>query len=359
MIIGFTGRIAAGKETLKDFFMSEGFDYFTLSDILKEEMEREGIPITRNNLQDYGDMLRKKNGTGVLMEIFLKKIDKNKDHIIDGIRNPGEVIELRKHKSFLIAVDAPVKLRFERVLRRGKLSDPKTWEEFLKVDARDFYDKENPDGQQVGKCMEMADFIIMNDGTVENIIKKIEDVWKEIENRNNKKERVSIFIDGSNFYHSLKNLNISKIDFQKLIDILVNNRDLASIKYYNASLDISIDKDKYWKQQKFFQELGKIPLFEVILCKLRKIRKSNRAIDFEVKGDDVHLTVDLISGAYENIYDVVILVSGDEDFVPAIKKIKQLNKKVENAYFISSSSNALKNISNKSICINEFIKNLI
>lgn len=359
MIIGFTGRIAAGKETLKDFFIKKGFDYFTLSQMLIEEMEKKGIPITRNNLQNYGDMLRKKQGAGVLMEIFLKKINPNGNHIIDGIRNPGEVIELKKHNSILIAIDAPQKSRFERLLKRAKPSDPKTWEEFLKVDDRDFSDKDNPLGQQVGKCMEMADFTIINDGNVEDLKKKIEEVWNRIQSRNNIKERVSIFIDGSNFYHSLKNLNISKIDFQKLIDILLNNRDLVSIKYYNASLDISVDKNRYWKQQKFFNYLRKIPFFEVILCKMRKIRKSNRTIDFEVKGDDVHLTVDLISGAYENIYDTAILVSGDEDFVPAIKKVQQLSKKVENAYFISSSSNALKNISNKSVCISNFIKELI
>ncbi|MDD5192248.1 MAG: NYN domain-containing protein [Candidatus Nanoarchaeia archaeon] len=174
-----------------------------------------------------------------------------------------------------------------------------------------------------------------------------------------KKERISIFIDGSNLYHSLKRLNISKIDFQKLINKLKNNRKIVSVFYYNAPLDINYNLKTYWEQQRFFDELRKLSLFKVILCKMRKIRKEGKIIDYEVKGDDVHLTVDLISGAYENLYDVAIIVSGDEDFVPALKKVQQLGKKVENAYFISSSSSALKHSSNVSICINKFIKEII
>ena len=46
-----------------------------------------------------------------------------------------------------------------------------------------------------------------------------------------------------------------------------------------------------------------------------------------VKGEDVHLVVDLVSGAYENLYDIAIIVSGDEDFVPAIKAVQEKAKK--------------------------------
>ena len=52
------------------------------------------------------------------------------------------------------------------------------------------------------------------------------------------KDRVAIFIDGSNFYHSSKKLNVvNKINFQKLIKELVMDRELVKVFYYNASLD--------------------------------------------------------------------------------------------------------------------------
>ena len=49
---------------------------------------------------------------------------------------------------------------------------------------------------------------------------------------------------------------------------------------------------------------------------------------YHEKGVDVLMAVDLLVGAYENIYDTAILVSGDGDFVPAIQRVQKLNKKV-------------------------------
>ncbi len=160
MIIGLTGRIAAGKETLTDFLRKKGFIYLETSKMLAEELEKRGLEITRANMQDLGDELREKYGVGALMKMLLEKIEPGKDYIFDRLRNPGEAEFLRNNaKDFIfIAVDAPQKIRFERILKRNKPSDPKTWEEFLKVDNRDFFDETNLMGQRVGKCMEIADF---------------------------------------------------------------------------------------------------------------------------------------------------------------------------------------------------------
>ncbi|MBR9704856.1 NYN domain-containing protein [Candidatus Pacearchaeota archaeon] len=172
------------------------------------------------------------------------------------------------------------------------------------------------------------------------------------------KERVAIFIDGNNLYYSLKYLGINQINFKKLLNLLTKNKLLISTFYYNAPLDISINPKKYWNQQKFFNKLRKIPDFNVILCKLRKHKRKDGNYVFDVKGDDVYLAVDLVSGAYENLYDTAIIVSGDEDFFPAIKKAQKLGKKIINAYFKSSSSVSLKKICNEIIFMNELIKEL-
>ena len=168
-----------------------------------------------------------------------------------------------------------------------------------------------------------------------------------------KQERISIFIDGSNLYYSLKDLEVSKIDFQKLVQMLKKDRLLVSVFYYNAPLDISIDSKKYWEQQKFFDALRRIPGFNVVLARLRKHKGEDGLYKFEVKGDDIYLATDLISGAYENLYDTALIVSGDEDFVPAIRKVQKLGKNVENIYFHSTSSNYLKKTCNTSFCIDK------
>ena len=89
------------------------------------------------------------------------------------------------------------------------------------------------------------------------------------------KERVVIFIDGSNLYYSLKNLNKGRIDFQKLLHLLTKDKLLISTFYYNAPLNIKINSKTYWEQQKFFNELRKISDFKVVLCKLRKHKRKD------------------------------------------------------------------------------------
>ena len=177
------------------------------------------------------------------------------------------------------------------------------------------------------------------------------------------KERVCIFIDGSNFYHSVKSsfdLHDSQIEFAKLIEMLRNNRLLIGTYYYNAPLDRGYNKIIYRKQQKFFAELRKIPDFHIILCNMRKTRRPDGTFEFTVKGDDIHLATDMLSSAYENKYDVAILVSGDGDFVPVIRKVQKLGKKVENAYFSVSRSDYLRNTCNASVLLDEsFIKNCL
>lgn len=185
MIIGLTGRIAAGKETLTDFLRKKRFIYLETSKMLAEELVKRGLEVNRWNMQNLGDEIRERDGVGGLMKMLLKKTESGKNYIFDSLRNAGEAEFLRNNvkQFFLIAVDAPQKLRFERIIKRNKASDPKTWEEFLKIDNRDFFDETNPMGQQVGKCIEVADFKITNDADLEKSKKEIEDIWEKIKKR--------------------------------------------------------------------------------------------------------------------------------------------------------------------------------
>ena len=162
------------------------------------------------------------------------------------------------------------------------------------------------------------------------------------------KERVMIFIDGSNLYHNLKRYEI-KIRFEEIIKKLETKREVVSICYYAALLDEEHDPERYKKHKEFLEKIKKIPNFNVVLCNLKKIVLNDGTIDYQIKGDDVYLAVDLVSGAYENLYDVAIIVSGDEDFIPAIKLAQKNGKKVINAFFPKSSSYLLRDCCNGSI----------
>jgi dephospho-CoA kinase len=181
MIIGITGPIASGKSVLVEMLVEKEFVYYRLSDEVREEAKNLGVAIERKALQDLGNAMREKFGNGYWAERLIKKMEPGKKYIIDGIRNPGEIDALRKLGNFvLIGIDAPVEKRFQWILARNKDSDPKTLEEIKAMDSRDRGVGEASHGQQSQKCYDMADVYVLNDGTFEDLAKKVSELLETI-----------------------------------------------------------------------------------------------------------------------------------------------------------------------------------
>lgn len=174
-----------------------------------------------------------------------------------------------------------------------------------------------------------------------------------------KMKRISIFIDGNNFYHGLRNLygkdkSLKKFNFEKFINFLIKNNELIEIFYYNAQLDKSKDPKKFSSQKEFFEKLKQIPKLNLRLCKLLKRKIPNsKEYYYVLKEDDIHMAVDIVEGACDDKFNTAVLISGDGDFVPAVKSVKNRNKKVINLYFRKSSSRNLKNDCDESIELNK------
>ena len=162
------------------------------------------------------------------------------------------------------------------------------------------------------------------------------------------KERVSIFIDGSNLYHGLKSMGIRKINFEEFAKLIAGNRELQCVFYYTAMMDKDFDAERFAKHQRFLQKLSSIPKFKIVFCTFKKIIENSGKIRYEIKGDDVQLANDMLVEAYENRYDAAVLVSGDEDFKPVVRTIRRLGKKVENVFFRGGSSSRLRKTCNTS-----------
>ena len=79
-------------------------------------------------------------------------------------------------KFYLIAVDAEPKIRFERMLKRKKDTDVKSFDEFEKIDRRDRGINQPTFGQGVKKCIQMADFQINNDGRLDELYLKVNSI---------------------------------------------------------------------------------------------------------------------------------------------------------------------------------------
>ncbi len=164
------------------------------------------------------------------------------------------------------------------------------------------------------------------------------------------KKRLIIFIDGSNFYHEVtKNCGKVKIDFSLFIKFLLDKNKLVKTYYYNAPVNQNDKPEQYKKQQKFFSYLKKIPRTEIKLGRLEK-RPDGSLTE---KGVDVKIAVDIVTYAYANIYDSAILVSGDADFVPAIKAAQGFGKEIINVCFSETKSFHLNQTCNKTIIINK------
>ncbi|HUY70168.1 MAG TPA: NYN domain-containing protein [Candidatus Baltobacteraceae bacterium] len=147
-------------------------------------------------------------------------------------------------------------------------------------------------------------------------------------------ERVSIFIDGSNFYHRLANLGIREIDLKKLLDLLCGpKRKISNVYYCDANFKQQKNPGMYAHQMGWFNKVKTIPNLNFKLY--------GRNDKNTVKGDDIHLAVEMVKEAYENTYDTAILVTGDGDFKRAVEVVIGRGKKVENAYFAFSRSNSL------------------
>lgn len=183
MIVGLTGSFASGKGVVGDFLKEKGFVYLSLSDELRELCNKRGLEVTRENLQNLGNEMREKEGSGFLAKLVVKKIKENNyaNVVVDGIRNPGEILELRGLDNFvLVAVDASREIRFKRVVERNREKDPKTWEEFLVIDNRDLGIGEKESGQAVEVCIKQADYRISNESNLEDTKKKVYELFGKI-----------------------------------------------------------------------------------------------------------------------------------------------------------------------------------
>jgi len=183
MILGVTGHLASGKDTIAEILKEKGFFHISLSDFIREEAKKRRIKDTRENLINLGNELRKKHGHGVLARWALDKMEWDKNYVVTSIRNPVEVEILKTKPNFaLISVTASDKVRWKRMQERRKKEkrndDLGSFEEFKKREIQEA-ESTDPAKQQVNAVIQMADIVINNDGTFEELKNKTEKILKE------------------------------------------------------------------------------------------------------------------------------------------------------------------------------------
>jgi len=182
LILGLTGTFASGKGDAGKYLEKKGFTYYSCSDELRKELKKTGKEETRENLLGKGDELRSKFGRGILGKRIYEQIlnDNKKLVVVDSLRNLEEVNELKKNKDFkLIFIDAPVEERYKRTVLRKRDSDNVSFEEFKEKEQKEI--KGSNTLVKTEDCFKNADFKIYNDGSIEELHKKIDEILEELQ----------------------------------------------------------------------------------------------------------------------------------------------------------------------------------
>jgi|SRR3989344_617999 len=140
-------------------------------------------------------------------------------------------------------------------------------------------------------------------------------------------QRVAVFIDTQNLYHSAKNIYKTRVNFGAMLKEAVAGRQLIRARAYVVTTESGEEKG-------FFEALGKLGI---------ETRTKDLLVFFggAKKADwDVGLAVDAISASQK--VDTVILATGDGDFVPLVEYLKIHGCQVEVISFGKSASGRLK-----------------
>ena len=111
----------------------------------------------------------------VVVDIIKREYPDAKAVIVSGVRGMYEVETFKRElgRPVIIAITADADKRFERVMKRNRDNDPKTWDAFIKADAKD-------KGFGVDEVIENADYVIENNGTIDEAKEKVRSVLRTI-----------------------------------------------------------------------------------------------------------------------------------------------------------------------------------
>lgn len=175
LIFGITGQIAAGKDTVANYIISKtNAKTFKFSQVLRDVLKRIHQESTRDNMQKLSTYLRQNFGEDILAKIIYEDIKSSNDEVIviDGVRRYADIESLKQLDGFkLVYVDTSLENRYIRITQRMENADDKTktFDDFKK-------DNEQEAESQISDLKNIADIIIDNNGSVEELYKQIDGI---------------------------------------------------------------------------------------------------------------------------------------------------------------------------------------
>ena len=180
IIIGITGTIGAGKGTVVEYLVEKkGFVHYSVREFLLTEIRKQGLPENRDSMFHLANDLRTRySPSWVTDQLYFAALSSGVNCVIESIRTPGEAESLRsKGNFFLFAIDADPKIRYQRILSRQSETDDISFETFLENEKREMMTSD-PNKPNLKKCIAMADALLLNNGSKEELYLQVEDKMK-------------------------------------------------------------------------------------------------------------------------------------------------------------------------------------
>ncbi|MFH1787061.1 MAG: AAA family ATPase [archaeon] len=175
IVVALIGMPGSGKGEASEVFRKNGYTAYYMNSVFKKELKRRGLEYNVENVGMAANELRQLEGMGAVAKRLAPEI-KAERSCIEGVRSLYEIEEFRKFfpDIVVVSIDSPPELRFKRAKARGRTDDIKSYEEFLKKDAREA-------AWGVRQGIENADYKVLNDGTIGDFRRKVLDVLKGLE----------------------------------------------------------------------------------------------------------------------------------------------------------------------------------
>jgi len=177
LVIGVVGYPASGKGEFSRIAKEKGIPVVVMGDVVRRELENAGLKQTDRNMGEMSRCLRQGFGMDALARLSIPLIEgkKSKLVLVDGIRGDAEVETFaRRFDGFrLIGVESSFDTRLARLKERGRSDDLADAQGLTARDSRE-------DGWGLSNAMDMADYILTNEGSMEEFEKKARDLIDEL-----------------------------------------------------------------------------------------------------------------------------------------------------------------------------------
>lgn len=236
MIIGITGTLGAGKGTIVEYLIQKGFRHYSVREFLVEEINKRGLPVNRDSMVLVANQLREINSPSYIIEKLMERAkQEGGNSIIESIRTQGETEKI-KERGILLAIDADLQIRYSRISGRQSETDGISFDRFMEDERREMFSTD-PNKQNLSACIKMADFVLNNDGTQEDLYRQIEDVYRKIISKEvSKVEKREDYISWDEYFMGVAMLSAmrSKDPSSQISACIVNQKNHIVATGYNG-----------------------------------------------------------------------------------------------------------------------------